>query len=68
MFTRNEGDFDRMLRILIGIGFLVVAFLVLPGMWQWIGGLIGAILLVTGITGVCPAYRLLRINTCPARQ
>lgn len=68
MFTRNEGDFDRMLRILIGIGFLVIAFLVLSGMWLWIGSLVGAILLVTGITGVCPAYRLMRINTCPDRQ
>mgnify|MGYP001048057448 CR=1 FL=1 len=67
MFARNEGDFDRMIRGLIGAALLVLAILVLPGIWQWIGGLVGIVLLVTGITGVCPAYRLLGMNTCPAQ-
>jgi hypothetical protein len=66
MFARNEGDFDRMIRGLVGAALLVLAILVLPGVWQWIGGLVGIVLLVTGITGVCPAYRLLGMHTCPA--
>ncbi|MFP4440307.1 MAG: DUF2892 domain-containing protein [Chloroflexaceae bacterium] len=66
MFARNEGDFDRMIRGLVGAALLVLAILVLPGIWQWIGGLVGIVLLVTGLTGVCPAYRLLGMNTCPA--
>ena len=66
MFARNEGDFDRMIRGLVGAALLVLAILVLPGIWQWIGGLVGIVLLVTGLTGGCPAYRLLGMNTCPA--
>lgn len=65
MFTRNEGNFDRMLRGLIGAALIVLAILVLPGVWQWIAGIVGIVLLVTGITGVCPGYRLIGINTCP---
>lgn len=68
MFIRNEGNVDRMLRIVIGIGFFIFAFMVLPGVWQWLAGLIGAVLLITGITGVCPAYRLCGMNTCATQK
>lgn len=64
MFARNEGNFDRIIRGALGIVLLGVAFLVLTGVGQWIAGIVGFVLLVTGATGICPAYNLFGVNTC----
>jgi hypothetical protein len=61
--TRNEGQTDRMLRIVAG---LVLIGLALTGNftpWTWIG----IVPLATGLIGWCPAYSLFGINTCKAR-
>lgn len=61
--TRNEGQTDRLLRILAG---LVLLYLAITGQytpWTWIG----IVPLLTGLIGWCPAYSLLGINTCKAR-
>lgn len=65
MFSTNEGVTDRTIRGMLGLVLLFVAFIVLSGVLQWITFAISIILLVTGIAGFCPLYRLLGINTCP---
>jgi hypothetical protein len=62
--TRNEAGWDRGLRIIGGAGLIGMA---LAGSW-WPWGLIGAVPLLTGLTGWCPAYSLLGVSTCPARR
>jgi Protein of unknown function (DUF2892) len=62
MVAINESNLDRALRILIGLFLLVVATL-LFGVWQWVFGAASALLLLTGIMGFSPLYRLIDINT-----
>ncbi|MEQ8262551.1 DUF2892 domain-containing protein [Pseudohaliea sp.] len=59
---RNEGTIDRAVRVIAGLGILSLAF-VGP---QTPAGWLGLVPLVTGVVGVCPAYSLVGIRTCPA--
>ncbi|WP_316013521.1 DUF2892 domain-containing protein [Roseobacter sp. HKCCA0434] len=66
---RNEGTIDRVLRGTAGLILLALAFLsglaLFEAGWAfWAAMLVGAILIVTAITGFCPAYRLLGLKTC----
>lgn len=67
MFQRNEGPVDRTIRIVLGVLLLLVGLWLLNGLGGAAGGIIvaviGAILLITGITGFCGLYRLLGIST-----
>jgi hypothetical protein len=56
----NEGAVDRILRIIVGLGVLSLAFIGPQTAW----GYLGVIPLLTGIVGFCPLYALLGINTC----
>jgi hypothetical protein len=60
VFPRNEHAIDRILRIVVGIGLLVVAFAGPKTPW----GYLGILPLMTGVAGFCPSYRLFGINTC----
>jgi len=64
----NEGGADRVVRALLGIALLVSAYLWLGMMDGSIAGIaaaaVGAILLLTGLVGFCPAYTLCGMNTC----
>ena len=64
MFKVNEGTFDRVLRVLIGIGVLSLAF-VGP---ETPFGYIGIIPLITGLIGFCPLYTIFGINTCSVEK
>ncbi|MFN0219550.1 MAG: DUF2892 domain-containing protein [Hyphomicrobium sp.] len=60
----NAGKPDRTIRVIAGL-----ALLGLPLAWYGLDyitnfGFLGLIPLVTGLTGVCPVYRLLGISTC----
>ena len=61
--TINEGQFDRALRVVIGLALLSLAFLGPKSAW----GYLGVIPLATGLAGFCPLYRILGISTCPMR-
>ena len=60
----NVGNADRVIRIAAGILILSAVFL-LEGNARWFG-LIGIVPLATGLIRWCPAYSLLRTNTCGA--
>jgi hypothetical protein len=67
MFIKNESPADRIARTVVGAVLLVVSFASLSltsgkplGI---IAAVIGAVLLVTAATGMCPLYRLLHIHT-----
>jgi len=56
----NEGGFDRIVRIVAGIGILSLAFVGPKTPWAYLG----IVPLVTGIISWCPPYALLGISTC----
>ena len=60
----NEGGWDRAVRVIVGLALILAAALGYVGVW----GYIGILPLVTGIIGVCPAYSLLGMNTCPMKS
>ncbi|MEO8340300.1 MAG: DUF2892 domain-containing protein, partial [Nitrospirota bacterium] len=55
---------DRVLRMIMGIGVLSLAFVGPQSAW----GYLGLISLTTGLIGSCPAYQLLGISTCPLQK
>ncbi|WP_321326350.1 DUF2892 domain-containing protein [Thiomicrorhabdus sp.] len=60
----NVGTLDRIIRIIIGIALIALAFSGTIGLW----GYIGIIPLVTGLLKWCPLYTLLGIQTCPLHE
>ena len=56
----NEGNLDRIVRIVLGLALLSLVFIGPQSLW----GLVGLIPLGTGLVGFCPMYRLLGISTC----
>lgn len=65
----NVGSVDRVLRLIMGAA-LILAPLFMPslfatwGAWRFVVVAIGAVLLMTAVFRVCPAYALLGIRTC----
>lgn len=62
--SKNEGNIDRVIRVVLGLVLLSLVF-VGPQTW-W--GLIGIVPLVTGLVGSCPVYSILGISTCPTKS
>ena len=62
----NVGNADRMLRIIVGIALLSL-FFVLEGNARYLG-LLGLVMLATGVFRFCPAYTLLGMNTCGVKK
>ena len=56
---RNEGNWDRMARVVFGLGLLSLTFVGPHTLW----GLLGLLPLATGAVGFCPLYRALGMNT-----
>lgn len=61
--TANIGDTDRYIRIAAG-GALIIWWLLGGPLWA----LIGILPLATGIFRFCPAYSILKMNTCEAKK
>ena len=53
---KNMGMTDRIVRAIVGIGLLLLAFLLVTGVWQIVFWIVAAILLITAVIGFCPAY------------
>ncbi len=60
---KNVGGIDRALRIILGV--MIIAAGVYYKSW-W--GLIGLVILLTGILGKCMLYELLGVNTCKVEK
>ena len=70
MLNKNQGTFDRLLRVLLGIVMMAVGFGVMSGGGGIALGVTGAMVFFTGVTGVCLTYKLFKLNTLgkPARR
>jgi hypothetical protein len=60
---RNESGLDRIIRVVVGLVFIVLFAVMASGWLGWLLLVLGAILLGTGIIGFCPFYAALKINT-----
>ncbi len=60
--TVNESTADRVIRFVLALVLFYFA-LQSASPWNWVLGLLGAVLLFTALTGFCWLYRLLGIST-----
>lgn len=60
----NEGSIDRTVRIIAGLALIALAYTGTVGVW----GYIGIAPLITGILGICPAYSIFGVSTCPLKN
>jgi len=58
--TRNEGGLDRSIRVIVGLALIALTLTGKIGAWGWIG----ALPVLTGLIGWCPAYSLIGLKTC----
>jgi len=56
----NEGTLDRILRVIVGLAILSLAFVGPQTPWAYLG----LVPLLTGIVGFCPAYAIFGVRTC----
>ena len=61
----NVGGADKAIRIVLGIVLLLSGFFhVVTGNLVIAAYVVGAIALVTGLFGFCPAWAIFKVNTC----
>ena len=60
----NEHIIERVVRVIVGLGLLAIAFVGPQTPW----GYIGVVPLLTGLIGICPLYTILGISTCPIKK
>lgn len=60
----NEGNSDRILRVVAGLALIALTLNGSIGVWGWLG----LVPLATGAIGWCPLYALFGWNSCPTRQ
>lgn len=67
MFTTNESNFERVLRVVVGTTLLAWFFLDQgAGFWHY-AKLVGIVPLITGLVGTCPVYSMLGISSCAVK-
>ncbi len=59
LMEKNVGGIDKVIRIVLGLVIIGLGIY----FKNWLG-LIGVVVLLTGLIGWCGLYRLLGINTC----
>ncbi|PIV80056.1 MAG: DUF2892 domain-containing protein [Rhodobacteraceae bacterium CG17_big_fil_post_rev_8_21_14_2_50_63_15] len=67
--TANIGSIDRIIRIVLGIVLLALAFggvsaVFAAGAPKWIAAIAGIVLIATAGMRFCPLYRIFGIRTC----
>lgn len=60
--VHNAGRVDRAVRLVLGV-MLLGLYGAIEAPWRYLT-LLGLVLVATALTGFCPLYRLLGINTC----
>lgn len=66
----NVGTIDRILRAVIGVVLLYLAFgggfaAFEAGFLKWAAVVVGVVMLVVSVTRVCPIYSIIGVRTCP---
>ena len=65
MFKANEGNIDRILRVVVGAA-LLLAYFMMENASVWL--LVGIIPLATGLLGWCALYQIFGISTCKMKK
>lgn len=60
ILPRNEHTVERVVRVVLGLAIVSLAFIGPQSPWAWLG----LILVATGALGSCPIYTLFGISTC----
>lgn len=60
---QNVGQTDRVIRAIIGVGLIILAFASFVGWVKWVAIIIGLVLIATAAVSRCPAYSLFGIKT-----
>ena len=64
MFKVNEANWDRIARVVLGAVLLLLGLgHVMTGALGIVVDVLGAILLLTGVVGICPLYMLFKFST-----
>ena len=63
LLPTNEHPVERVLRVIVGLGVLSLAFLGPRSPW----GFLGVVPLATGLLGSCPLYTVFGFSTCPLK-
>jgi len=61
MFLKNLADWDRIVRLLLGMASVSLVFWGPKSQWGWLG----LALIATALLGHCPLYVMLGIRSCP---
>jgi hypothetical protein len=59
-FAKNEHNVERVVRVILGLGIISLAFVGPQTPWAWLG----LVPLLTGLAGTCPLYSVFGISTC----
>jgi hypothetical protein len=65
--AKNVGGADRVIRLVLGIILLALGIWYFGGLWQWVSGIVGVVLLLTSIVSFCPLYGPIRVNTAKSK-
>jgi len=64
--TTNTSGIDRIVRVVLGLGLVALAWLYMAGLgtlWAAIIGIVGLILLGTAFASWCPIYAMFGLST-----
>jgi len=64
LLPTNEHAVERVLRVIIGLGVLALAFVGPKTPW----GFLGLVPLATGLLGSCPLYTVFGFSTCSMKE
>lgn len=65
MFKRNEANWDRVGRVVLGLALLALGLFVVDGTLGVVLAVVAFVPLLTGALGSCPLYSVFGLSTCP---
>ncbi|HAO47305.1 MAG TPA: DUF2892 domain-containing protein [Ferruginibacter sp.] len=66
---KNMGNADRIIRILVAAAVAILYFTnIITGTLGIVLLAIAAVFILTSLVGFCPLYKLVGLNTCPAKK
>ena len=63
ILPKNEHSVERVIRVVAGLALLSITVVGPKTLW----GLLGLVLVLTGLVGSCPIYSIFGFSTCKAR-